>query len=549
MRVCSANVPRTIMENIEPSFFEEDIMHRLAVLLFVLLAAACSLDNSQNPVASDVTQAPTPTNLTLTSDKGKGDSRQGNTVTIVPVGTPVPVGTAVPTVAITAIPATVPAQGASVPSVDPNVRGVALTSSGDVGEIALTGDALYVAYNPIDPTHYARIDHFGILHYAPLNTPEGVYSFAPSFDGFSAPSLQENKLRMVETQWSPNGQMLAFHVASGDSAANDGIWFWQPARDMGTDPSYHLLRDCPPGCDMVTRVNAEQWHSLSFDWSSDNQAILVRLDLPLEKRHGLAIVQAVRDPATSQSRTGPNVLRYDYGHWTSDGQRVVVSGAGTDGRVVFGVVGRDGGNAVLTAASSVGLAWVQDAVEQPGTGQIVMLGSTAGAGSALRLYDASGKALSEAIGSGAPSQVSWSPDRSAVLVVVGDDSAARYYLAHVSGGVTDITNPIGSTRAVNWVPTMPKGAKLMTPAIPTGVVEGSSYSAGQQLRVVSDQLDVYDQPKLSGGILGVVKRASYVAILAGPVNDGAIIWWRVQTASGLVGWIGGQINGVVTLAP
>jgi hypothetical protein len=535
---------------------------RPAVWIFLaVLLAACSLSTNEGVIPSPVPPTNPPTKSVTTvsgtpAQNAQTPSQPPARVTVQVVSTVLPAAN--PTVAIRfPIPATVlPEQLAVVASssVDPKVRGIVLSSSGAHGEIALSGDAINVAYNPVDPTHYARVDTNGGLHFAPLGGGEGVYSFAPYFDGFSAPSAQQNKLFVAEIQWSPSGEMLAFRIASGDPAANDGVWFWQPARETATDPSYHLLRDCPPGCGLVTPVNAAQWRSKAFEWSSDNQAILVELDLPQEKRGGIAVVQAVRDPQTRQSRTGPTVLRYDYGHWASDGQHIVVSGKDPNGQIVFGTVGRDGSGAVVTPAATIGLAWVQDAVQQPDTGALIMLGSPTPNGP-LRLYDASGKALSGDIGATVPSTVSWSPDRKAALVVVGEagqsaSAPAQYFFVKANGSVTDITSEIAGTKAINWVPgALPAGTNAFKPAIPTGVVAGSLYQPGQQLRVATDRLDVYAEPSRSSSLLGSSKPGTYVAILAGPYGDGSVVWWQVQTASGLVGWAAGEVSGVTTLAP
>jgi hypothetical protein len=139
-----------------------------------------------------------------------------------------------------------------------------------------------------------RIDERGCCA---RSAAERVYTFAPYHDGFSAESLATNPLRVTAVEWSPNGQMLAFIIDSDDPAANDGLWFWQPARDIPTDPSYHLLRDCPPGCGMTERRNVEEWRSVSLEWSSDNQAILLRLNSRRWRRRALPSARR-RDPET-----------------------------------------------------------------------------------------------------------------------------------------------------------------------------------------------------------------------------------------------------------
>lgn len=528
-------------------------MSRLILILIALLAAACSLSTAPQAETIPTDEAPPFTimpratatlrdHVALTTDRPTA-------LPVAQAGTALP--TVVPTIALTSVPPTIaalPASGSYTP-VDPAVRAIALSSAGGLGEVALAGGARAVSFNPIDPKRYARVDEFGGLRFVPENGQEGVYTFAPYFEGFTAGSLEANPLRLTEVQWSPNGQQLAFIISSGDAAANDGLWFWQPAREIGTDPSYHLLRDCPPGCNLVERRNVQEWKTLSLEWAADNQAILVSLFLPQQSRRALAVRQAVRDPETTQSRVGPDALLYDYGHWTPDGQRIVVSGKGPNGAVVFGTIGRDGASTLLTPALDIGLGWAQDAVIQPASGQIIMLGAEGGAGGALRLYDSSGQALSDFIGNGPPSRVSWSPDRTAVLVSVDQGGGqVRHYIAQTDGTITDITADVGQS-PIAWVAgSLPPTAQTRTPALPSGVVAGSKYQPGQQLRVYADKLDIHTAPSQSASRIGTITMGEYVAILAGPVEAENIIWWRVQTVT-YTGWLAGQIGVNVTLGP
>jgi hypothetical protein len=532
------------------------MLYRLILAALLLVMAACSL--SAPVEQATPTLGPPPFTGVPTSDTALAANVQTTATPLATAQLPTAIPTAalptvVPTVAISGpLPPTVPAINTAYTPVDPNVRAIALSTTGGLrwGEIELPGYAATIDYNPVYPESYARTDNVGMLKFAPPGGGEGVYSFSPYFDGFGAASAEENRLFVAEVAWSPNGQMLAFRIDSKGKEINDGVWFWQPARELPTDPSYQLLRDCPPGCDLVIRQNANEWRSLSIDWSSDNQAILVQLELPLEGRRALTVVQAVRDPETTQSRTGPNVLRYDYGTWANDGQRIVVSGKNPDGQVVFGMVNRDGSNASVTTAASIGLGWVQNAVHQPSSGQIIMLGAPGGSGGALRLYDSTGAALTDFIGNGPPQRVVWSPDRSAVLVTTDEGGTFRHYVARIDGVISDITDVIGTTQAVGWVKSgLPANARSPQPYIPSGVIAGSKYQPGQQLRVYADDgLNIHTEPSLNASTVGAVGRGEYVAILAGPVEADGIIWWRVQTVSSS-GWIGGQIDGTVTLGP
>jgi hypothetical protein len=432
-----------------------------------------------------------------------------------------------------------------------NAQAFALTTGvngvGAAG-VNLPGDAVFIAYNPVYPASYARVDSFGMLYLSPPpNGPEGTFTFSPFYDGFRVPSAQENKNRAVEIRWSPNGQMMVFRIVPppGTDPTNAGVWFWQPDRSLPTDPTYQLLRECPP-CTSVNPINAGHWISQSMEWSNDNVAILVTLNLPDEGRQGIAVIFAVRD--SHFANNGPTVIRYDYGHWANDGQRIVVSGRDPNGQVVFGMINRDGSNAALTQASALGLAWVQDAVE--GGGGYLMLGSPNGQGGPMQLFSSRRGAITGVIGDGAPSRVEWSPDRTAVYVVVN----GRQYVARTNGQIQDVTGLFNGQQAVNWatVGLPPNSQPLNTQPpsfIPSGVIEGSQYTAGQQLRVYADGLNLRAQPTTSAGVIGVLARGDYVAILAGPVNDSGVQWWQVQTAGGQVGWVAGALNGVAMIGP
>ncbi len=427
------------------------------------------------------------------------------------------------------------------------------------GMLTLSGSTLYIDYNPFDSARYARVDGVGMLRFIPAGGAEGVYSFSPYHEGFAVASAEDNTLFIDEVNWSPNGEMLAFRVSGGDPGGSDGVWFWQPAREIATDPSYHLLRDCPPGCSLVTAMNAAEWRSLSIEWSSDNSAILVALELPQEEhRRAVAVAYAVRDPNAIQSRTGPNVLRYGYGHWAGDGQRIIVSGDGPDGAVVFGSIARDGSTAYITPASEIGMSWVQDAVHQTATGQILMLGSPLGGNSPLQIVDNMGQALTPPIGDAAPDYVSWSPDNSAVLLTIGE----RYYVAQTDGTITEITTTIGGIPAVDWVEgSLPSDALWLalpapiatpeaeetpevTPTTDTGAV--AEIAIGQLLQVEIESLDIYAEPIATAAIVATIPQGEALIVTGGPLTDGATTWWRVQTLDH-TGWVQAEIGGRLTM--
>ena len=85
--------------------------------------------------------------------------------------------------------------------------------------------------------------------------------------------------------------------------------------------------------------------------------------------------------------------------------------------------------------------------------------------------------------------------------------------------------------------------------VPSGVVEGSRYLPGQQLRVLSiDGLNIREAPSTTAPVVGGVVQGDYVAILAGPVETANLVWWQVKAASGVQGWVAGAIGGFDTLS-
>jgi len=413
--------------------------------------------------------------------------------------------------------------------------------------VQLSGGVALFAPNPADPSSFMRTDQFGMLLYKPIGSAsEGVMSFTPFFDGFTAPSSDANKNRVLEIDWSADGQRLSFRIDTPRGLDNGaaGVWFWQPSiGDDQTGPTYQIIRDCvEPGytsCQFVNGSNASFWKTIGVEWSPNagNYSVLLTMYLPQEGRNALAITQAVRDANYSQN--APQFFRYDYGYWLSDGQRIIVSGRRPDGRVIIGTVNSAlTGEQVILDASAIGL-WVQNAVQRP-NGQIVALGrpGDANSGGAVALYDSNGTAISAPIGGAAPEDVRWYPDRSAVVVSV----QGRQYTVRVDGGT--ITDTTDLTRN----PSFGSGG-VGSSAIPQGVVQGSEYVPGQQARVITTNLNIRQDPSTGSLIQGGLVQGDYVAIIAGPYDNEGFRWWKVQTATNIVGWIAGTINNTLTIAP
>ncbi len=399
--------------------------------------------------------------------------------------------------------------------------------------------------NPVASDSWIRTDHYGVLRYKPIGAPqEGVMSTSPFFAGFRVPSIDENKNRIVELDWSADGRQFSFRIAPppGTDTANAGVWFWQPRNETQYDPTYPIIRDCPNAgyhsCSFVHASNARLWQTKAVAWSPNpgSNTILLTVELPDERRNALAIAQAVREQAPHQASRAPHFLRYDYGYWNQDGRGIVVSGRRPDGRVIIGEVNNDlAGERVILDGSARGL-WLRDAVRRP-NGQIVALGRPGAPGSGpVALYDQFGTQISAFIGHAPPEDVRWLPDRRMVVVSV----QGRQYAVAVDGGsVTDATDQLSDPQF--------SASGFGTSTVPSGVIAGAQYQPGQQLRMART-LNIRREPSTNSPIIGGLETGDYVAVLAGPHRESRYEWWRVQTANFVVGWIAAKIDGNPTVS-
>ena len=413
------------------------------------------------------------------------------------------------------------------------------------GNIRLGDGVRLFLPNPADPANsWIRTDHTGLLRYKPLGVAqEGVMSYSPFHAGFSVPGIDQNKNRAVELDWSADGRRFSFRIdpPGGTDTSSAGVWFWQAGGDRPTDPTYPIIRDCPNdgyrSCELVQRTRAPgNWKTIGVEWQPipGSNTVLLTAWLPQEGRNTLAIGQALRDP--DYARQQPNFVRYDYGHWNPSGQGIIVSGRRPDGRVIIGEVNNDlTGERVILDGSAQGL-WLRDAVKRP-NGQVVALGRPGGPGSGpVALYDSAGRQLTGFIGHAPPEDVRWFPNRSLVVVSV----QGRQYTVQVEGGsIVDATDRLRDPQF--------SAGEFGSSTIPSGVVQGSQYQPGQQLRVVVPILNIRQNPTTASARLGQLVEGDYVAILAGPHQSGGYPWWQVRTANGEDGWIAGAISGAPTV--
>lgn len=511
---------------------------------------------AQAPTATPTRTLPPPTqNVTPTFVTAEGPIEDLGIITPEPGEAVVEVfvtatPTAFPTVAITVpIPPTIALSEISAPVFQPpsiQSRAFALTTSGGLlqGGFTLVENPILFARNPVDPSVFAVTNGTGNLY---LTTRAGrIRPSSSPFSEFEAPTREENNAYVSALAWSPNGAMLAM-IIDGDRFApdrvtdNDGVWVYFPT----SNASNNILIDCPyeghPGC-LTGGSRPFPSESLGLQWSPGSNLLLVTARRPDTGRRLQYVLTPNQNPGVQ-----PPSLFFDYASWSADGARLIVSGNGPGGTgVIVGTINTDGSDLQIVFNASGAGFWMQDAVQLP-NGQIVALGRPGDSSGPVAIYDMAGNALTGFIGGAAPQRVTWSPDRSAVLVIAG----GRQYVATVSGAVQDITGSVAGSAAINWVSGgLPSGADSGAPPsfIPSGVIENSRYAPGQQLRVLVDLgLRVRSQPGLGGGQVGSADTGEYVAILAGPVRLDNIEWWQVQTGSGIVGWIAGEINGLSTL--
>ena len=132
----------------------------------------------------------------------------------------------------------------------------------------------------------------------------------------------------------------------------------------------------------------------------------------------------------------------------------------------------------------------------------------------------------------------------------------RVYLANISGSITDITDEVAGTQAINWVAgNVPSTDRVIPEPNIAPVGErtiANPYAAGQRLRVLAvNGLFIRNGPSQNAEAIGSVVEGDVVLMLASqPVREGSLIWWEIRTETPeIVGWIAGEIDGAATIGP
>ncbi len=338
----------------------------------------------------------------------------------------------------------------------PADRSYALSTSGGLrgDAFALPGGAFTFAQNPLNPAQYARVAQNGSLFVVNGAGDPGARLSASPFSEFEPGSPGTNNARVTLVRWSPDGRYVAFLIdtlsdeSTDNNLQNDGIYFFEP----GLTAPHALFRSCPPelSCQLVRHdAGPYEFRPYDFEWNSSSTALLIRLHLE-DNALAFALVPALTSTNPAEL---PRIYRYEYAMWSSDGTRVLASGAGEDG--IIGIRWIDVSTGAITPIynASANGGWIGYAAETPAG--VIGLGTVSGAGSPLALVSANGTPISAAVGNVQPERVAWSPDRTAVLIVTNENGARRYFVARISGAVEEITGVVAGALAVEWVSAPP----------------------------------------------------------------------------------------------
>lgn len=395
------------------------------------------------------------------------------------------------------------------------------------------------AQNPTNPDQFTVVNPVGQLYFGNGNTldiPGGREPFTEFH--YQITSRADNNAPVTAIEYADSGR-LAFIIA-GNSINVDGVWTLQDGRFP-----FQILRDCPrpdhPGCMTVLPDGRDvfRWVSREVRWQPGGspQSLIVVLDLPDEGRRGIAVVSL----ASYDVQRMPPFYRYDSANWAPNGSTIIVSGLDPSRNPVIGRLDPATGNVdLLLDANRVGL-YPRDAIELP-NGQILAFASNT-PGGVVRLIDAGGNVRSGDVGTAPPRSITWNRNSGQAFITTTNGQS---FIVTSGGTIFSASGGLLSAPASNPAPAQP----VTNANIPTGVVEGSQYAAGQQLQVRNAfGLNMRVRPTTDTDVVTTLDDGVFVVVVAGPVNDGTYTWWQVQSANGLRGWVAGTIEGRDTIGP
>ena len=465
-------------------------------------------------------------------------------------------GTAVPTQ--TATPAAtdivlIPNAPPPVPTtIAPGVRSFALSTAAGLvvaQGVALPGGAS--TFSVSSDGRVARVGVQGALYLsASWDQPGERVSFSP-FSAFEPDSPEHNNARVAQAAWSPDGRLLAFLIDTDSDASpdndsnNDGVWFLVPEVTRATDPSYQLIRDCPPeaGCSLILGAGdqpPQRRRSLYFEWNFQSSALLVSVELVDQGRRAVLVVDAVPDPAYASRQQ--LALLYEYASWVPDRNSVVLSGAGPDGLPVVARLDRDSGQTTVLYSAAADGRMVRSAVQTSAGRVFALTGADAMAPVVLsEIADGGARPLTEPIGQSAPVRVQWSPARDAVLLVMLEDGVRRTFVAQVNGQVEELTAQVADALAVEWVAGRlpPAAAPPASPtptagvALPLGAV---AFAPGETVVTTIDGLNVRVQPSIGAPVAALLPQGTALVITGSLLEGEGFRWYPVRLSDQITGF-------------
>ena len=386
---------------------------------------------------------------------------------ILPTSTPVPV---TPTLAPTPTPLPVPGGVAgggipatSVVSAPPAVAvvpGISGVPSITPYSAFLIDPATFRVIRPVDTsssTLFLDMGPRGMLAAVQQQDAEHPgYGYALEVGGafLSGSPLPSESIRFTRVRWSPDGQRVAFLAetpgARGDGSArigdtpSDGLWVWTLTPGQPVQFTHHALHN--HYAYVYGRDNARMVRD--FAWSPDGMLLLVELDREGDFPGMLALI-----PPDFDADAGPLLLPHEYGSWSLDGSRILVSGEMTDVGPILGWIDRNTQNLniIVDGRALTQPLWMQDAVEMR-DGRIAFLGApynpvdpNAGRRSpdvGLYIYNPLNVEPVRVayLGGGPVIEAEWNAARTAVLVRL---AGGRTLLVQTNGAISDLTATVG----------------------------------------------------------------------------------------------------------